>query len=226
MPGPVTSLREDHRRAGRYLLEVAGVAVGPVSVETIAELDLCTGRDVDADSLARAVAASRTIECYDRALDALARRSRSRRDLERWLLERDYPAADIESALARLEELGLLDDAEFARGFAHRRLTGQGYGPRRVAAELARKGVARTIVDEVLGELRERSAEAASEAGEDAEDGAAAAVEAAAAKRARSLESSGLEPEVARRRLVAWLVRRGFGVGEAFDAARRHFPKT
>lgn len=210
-PGPITALREHRRRAGRYVLEVGGVAVGPVSVESIAELGLREGRVLGEAELARAVEASRRVECFDRALDALARRSRSRRDLERWLLQRQQAAADVAAALDRLESLGLLDDLAFARGFAQSRAVGRGFGARRIAAELARKGVARGIIDAALADLREEGG---------ADEGAS--LDAAAAKRARSLAK--LAPEVARRRLVGWLVRRGFGVGEASRVARAHFP--
>lgn len=209
MPGPVTALREHARRAGRYLLEVGGVEVGPVSVEAIAELGLRVGAPLDAGALDRALEATRRVACFDHALDALARRARSRRELERWLGQRGHGPEVIAAALERLTALGLLDDRAFATGFAQSRAKGRGFGARRIAAELARRGVARGVVDEALGALRE-------EGGEESE---AAALEAAATKRVRSL--GGLEPEVARRRLVGWLVRRGFAAGAAARVARR-----
>ena len=71
--------------------------------------------------------------CYNRALDALARRARSRAELRRWLIEREYPAEEVEPVLERLVAGRLLDDLAFARGFAHARLgAGRGFGPARV----------------------------------------------------------------------------------------------
>ena len=196
------------KRAGRYAVEIAGVVLAPVSVEMIAESQLVVGREVDQSTLDRLIVAARQVACFDRALEALARRSRSARDLERWLRDRDFSTAEIAPALDRLAELGMLDDLAFARGFAHSRAVGRGFGLRRVAAELGRHGVANAVVATVLTELRERHA-----------GGEQAALEAAAQKRARALGK--LEPEVARRRLMAWLVRRGFALGDAAGAARR-----
>ncbi|MHB1298995.1 MAG: hypothetical protein ACYC0B_10755, partial [Gemmatimonadaceae bacterium] len=81
----------------------------------------------------------------------------------------------------------------------------------RVAAELARKGVPRPIVDQVLGDLAE-----------ELETSEPEAMEAAAEKRAKSL--AGLEPEVGRRRLFGWLVRRGCDARLASELARRLVP--
>ena len=111
--------------------------------------------------------------------------------------------------LERLVAARLLDDLTFARGFAQARLgAGRGYGPARVRLELLRRGVARELIDRVLTEHQEDS-------GVDPVQ----AVEAAARKRLRSL--AGLEPMVAQRRLVAWLLRRGFPGGMAAQVARR-----
>jgi regulatory protein len=221
LPGPVTAIREHPRRAGRYTVDVARVPVGPVSVEAIGELGVRVGVELDERALAHLVAAARKATCYDRALDALARRSRSRRDLERWLALREFTAEQIAPAMERLVDLGLLDDAAFARGYARGRLGARGFGPRRVAAELARRGVERSVVDEVLREYAAEQ-EAAAEGEPDAEargvPGADTALERAARKRVRAL--TGLEPRVAHQRLTAWLVRRGFGVGESVRVAR------
>lgn len=220
-PGPVTAVRELPRRTGRYVVEIGGVPLSPVAVESIADFGLRLGRAVDADALARLIAASAATACYDRAIDALARRARSTKDLERWLMQREQPRAAVESALERLTALGLLDDVAFARAFARSRSAGKGFGARRVAAELGRKGVARGTVDAVIDELAITAEE---EDGEGLSRGERerAQVRAVAEKRLRSLAS--LEPEVARRRLTGWLIRRGHAGAVAAQVARELIP--
>ncbi|MEX2181745.1 MAG: regulatory protein RecX [Gemmatimonadaceae bacterium] len=221
IPSRITALREHPRRAGRYVIELDGEPLGAVSADSIAELGLASapaaglaaglaagqaaglavGQTVDAALRARLEAAVRRVACYDKALDALARRARSRADLGRWLKQREFSAEEIDPALERLESLGLLNDEEFARGFARTRLAvGRGFGPRRVAAELARRGVARALVDRVLAE------HAADEGADEL-----TAIRALVAKRSHSL--AGLDPVVARRRLYGYLARRGFSPG-------------
>lgn len=222
VPGPVTAVQEYKRRSGRYVVEVSGEAIGPVALETIAELTLRTGRVLDGADLARLLEARAATACYDKALDALARRARSARDLERWLGDREQPRAAVAATIERLTTLGLLDDLVFARAFARSRTSTRGFGPRRVVAELARKGVPRQTIDAVMQEL-DRTDD------EEAPDGASRAererqrVREVAEKRVRSLTS--LAPDVARRRLVGWLVRRGFAGGIAAHVARDLFPR-
>jgi regulatory protein len=209
-PSRITALREHPRRAGRYVVELDGSPFGALSVERIAEHGLAIGRIVDALLRAKLERAVREVACYDKALDTLARRARSAADLARWLKEKEFTSEEIEPAIERLTSLGLLDDVAYARGFARTRLgAGRGFGPRRVAMELGRKGVAREVVESVLRELAEE------EGGGDERE----AAEAVAVRRARGM--SALEPAVRQRRLYGFLVRRGFAMGLSADIARR-----
>jgi len=51
---------------------------------------------------------------YEQAVRLLARREHSRRELARKLAERDFPEAEREAALDRLEREGLQSDERFA----------------------------------------------------------------------------------------------------------------
>ncbi len=68
----------------------------------------------------------------------LAVRPRSRRELERRLRRRGYPEEAIREILARLEEVGLLDDGAFARQWVESRML-RGMGPDAVERELIRR---------------------------------------------------------------------------------------
>jgi regulatory protein len=71
----------------------------------------------------------------------LARRAHSRWELRRKLLMKGFGAEAVEAALARLVELGYLNDSAFAHGLVRRR--GAQKGPLALSAELAAKGVDR-----------------------------------------------------------------------------------
>jgi regulatory protein len=71
----------------------------------------------------------------------LARRAHSRWELRRKLLMKGFEAEAVEAALARLAELGYLDDSAFAHGLVRRR--GAIKGPLALSAELAARGVDR-----------------------------------------------------------------------------------
>lgn len=202
-PGPVTAITEHRRRRGRFVVEVRGVAAALVPAEVIVELALRIGGEVGEAQLDLLAVRSREIACYDRAVEALARRARSIAELVRWLRRRGFEAPAITWAIERLRAQGLVDDEAFARAFALSRMTGRGFGARRVVAELRWRGVDPRVIVGALADLRE-------EEGLDER----AALRAAARRRLPAVER--LEPAVARRRLLAWLARRGFSSSEAW----------
>jgi len=87
------------------------------------------------------------------ALRLLAVRPRSRRELQDRLRRKEIPAGIIRDVLDRLVELRLLNDADFARALVRDRLRLRPKGRRALSAELARKGVAREVSDEVMDEI-------------------------------------------------------------------------
>jgi regulatory protein len=138
---------------------------------------------------------------YDRALTLLEFRPRSVAELRRKLIQRGEPADEVERVLARLIDQRLLDDAEFARQFARTKVQGSGASRWRILQELARKGVARDVADRAVQTLVEAE-------GIDPAD----AVHRVAEKKWKSLDQ--LDDLTRRRRLYAFLARRGFNPEE------------
>ena len=84
------------------------------------------------------------------ALDALARRGYAAEELRRKLLEKGFDGALVEVLLEQLRGEKLLDDRRFAESFIGYHAS-RGQGPLRVRAELKRKGVESSLVEECLG---------------------------------------------------------------------------
>lgn len=129
------------------------------------------------------------------ALRLLAIRARSAAEIRRALLRRGVPAAAVDETVATLSRRGYLDDAAFARGYAESRGVARRRGPRRVAADLASRGVSRSVVEDAV--------RAAFGPGEERRQ-----AEAAAARKWRALARH--PRPVALRRLAAHLSRQGF----------------
>jgi regulatory protein len=96
-------------------------------------------------------AAADEAACKRTAVEHLARRDHSRRELERKLAARGFPEHVIASALDALEASGTLVAARFTETFIRSRL-GRGQGPVRIRGELAQRGVAES---EAASGLRE-----------------------------------------------------------------------
>jgi len=90
---------------------------------------------------------------FAKAVDLLARRPHFSAQLRDKLLRRGYAAEEVEAAIARLEDLGYLDDRTAARDFATGRLAREPLGRRRLAADLVQRGAPEAVISEVLDEL-------------------------------------------------------------------------
>jgi regulatory protein len=113
---------------------------------------------------------------------------------------RGVPAEVSERVLDRFGEVGLIDDAAFAQAWVDSRHRGRGLGRRALAAELRRRGVDDEIAAEALSAVS-------------TEDEVVAA-QTLVARRLPGVAS--LPKEVATRRLVAMLGRKGFSPSLAY----------
>ena len=146
-------------------------------------------------------------------LNAAARflevRSRSIDEVRRHLAAAGYPAALVDAAIARLMELGMLDDRAFARAWADSRDRARPRGAAVLRRELGLKGIDREVVTEVLAERSE--AAAAQATGE--EGGVASADEVAADRllwKSRTTLLRVADPRARQQRAYALLARNGF----------------
>jgi len=203
----ITGIVESTRKEGRYVVAVDGRPAHTVSLDIIDQLKLCVGGAVDAAGEAALEGAAAALQTYDRALNLLAFQARSARDLRRKLVQKGEPAEHVERAIERLTAQGLLDDAQFARQLARSKVASQGASRRRLQQEMFKRGVAREVADEAIAEVYED---------EQVDEGVL--VEEVARKKVRSLAK--LDPEARRRRLYAFLARRGYE-GEAIRRAMR-----
>ena len=119
--------------------------------------------------------------------------------MRRRLTSAGYRQDLVEEAIARLTELGMLDDEAFARAWVESRDRAKPRGERALRSELALKGVDRDIVDETLTDR----------GGDDAASVDRAAAERLLAKNARSLDRIA-DPRARRQRAYALLARNGF----------------
>ena len=137
-------------------------------------------------------------------LRALTGAPKTRQQLADLLAQRDVPEDAAEAVLDRFTEVGLIDDAAFARAWVSSRQAGRGLARRALSAELRAKGVEPEVAAEAVSEV-------------DDEDERAAArrlVE----RRAGAMRR--LDRTTATRRLMGMLARKGYGGGMAAAVVR------
>jgi regulatory protein len=192
----ITAITPTPRHSGRFDVLVDGEHVATLSLDAIERLQLAVGRDIHGIE-ARIADESAQVKVYDRALTMLAFRARASAELARALVKKGELKEHADRAIARLQEQGLLDDAAFAQAFTRAKVLGARHSRRRVQQELGRKGVAREVSTAAIDAVF-------------AEEGVdqRAVVDEAARRKLRSLAK--LDPRTRRRRLYAFLARRGY----------------
>jgi regulatory protein len=138
-------------------------------------------------------------------LDQLTGRARTRHELADKLKAKRVPDDVAARLLDRFTEVGLIDDAAFARLWVESRQSSRGLARRALADELRRKGVDPEVVREAVDEVDPADEEAAARA--------------LVRKKLRTLRA--VDRVTATRRLAGLLARKGYPAGLAFAVVRQ-----
>lgn len=202
----ITALDPDPRYPETVRVEIDGARFGAVPRELVRAEGLAVGRQVDAALQDRLGAAADVEAAYRTVLRSLEVRSYARADLGRRLQRKGHPRQAVEPALQRAADLGLLDDQSFARGYVETRAA-RGRGPSRLTRDLLSMGVERSVIDRALTEHWPEGSDRTT-------------IPLALAQK-RAAQLGGLPRQVKRRRVVAYLARRGFSGREVSEMVER-----
>ena len=206
----ISKLAPSQRVAGRWLCHLEDGTILRITDNEIVAFGLCSGLELTAEQRTAVERAAKAAAVRDKAMDLLAARPLSRKELVDKLTARPRnkdkePLADRETAEAaadRLEELGYLNDESYARTVADH-YAAKGWGPSRIREELYRRGVPRDCWDGALEGL----------------SGPEEAIDAFLQKKLRGAELS--DPKV-RRRAADALARRGYRWEDISAGLRRY----
>jgi len=136
-------------------------------------------------------------------LRQLAVRPRTRAELAKALARKEISDEVISEVLDRYDEVGIIDDAAFARAWVSSRHHGRGLARRALANELRQRGVDSEVASEALETLDDDEEAATARALVD-----------------RKLRTTSGTPEAVFRRLVGMLARKGYPAGVAIRAVK------
>jgi regulatory protein len=105
--------------------------------------------------------ASSCLRAEKAALRLVSRAEQSGLGLRRKLGKAGYSPPCVQAVLARLGELGIVDDSRYARLWLQARLAGKAEGPRRLLAALRHRGIPRQDAEEALRAVLNPEAERA-----------------------------------------------------------------
>ena len=192
----VTTQRNDPDRVN---VSIDGEFAFGLAADLAVEAGLHAGLELDDAMVRRLLAQDETRKATGAALRLLAHRPRAVGELTRRLRQKGFAPEAVDGAIAKLREWHYLDDGDFARRWVETRQLHRPRSARLLTQELRQKGVDTETIDDALADadLDERA-------------------DATRLAHQKAPSYGGLPPEVQRRRLAAFLARRGYG----FDVVR------
>jgi len=192
----ITALTPDPRQPGYLVVEVDRARYASLPLEVVHQLELVEGLELQGERLERLKRAADVESAHQVAARLLAMRPRSIYEMLARLRERGHNPSAAAAAVGRLETAGVLDDAGYARHFARVRAA-RGHGPARLLHDLLAKGVDRRVAEMAIAEVLDA-------------DGVDASAQARVLAEKRMAQLRDIPPRQRRRRLLAYLARRGF----------------
>ncbi len=188
-PGRVTALEPQVKRPNRLNVYIDDHFAFGLSVYAAAGVRV--GQELSRAELEQLVRAEQLEQAREAALRYLEVRPRSEHELRQQLLKKKYPEEIINQVVARLSDVQLVGDRDFARYWVENR---EGFKPRSKRAlqyELRQKGVAKEDIARAVKKIDERDS-------------------AYRAAQPKALRWKNLDAASFREKLTGFLARRGF----------------
>lgn len=138
---------------GRYLVFLDTGTLLKVGEQELLDFGLRPGQTLEGEELTRLIASSQDTAAKARAAKIIGARPLSKNELVNRLVSKGEGAASAQRAADWLEDLGAVNDGEYARTVV-RHYDRMGYGPQKLRDELYRRKVPREYWEEALTEAR------------------------------------------------------------------------
>lgn len=206
----ITKIEGQKKHPSRKSIFVDGKFAFGVSDDVLLKFGLYVGEELEQSDTEKILQAENVETAKQKVMRFLSIRPRSKKEIRDYLLRKEYAGDIADTIVAKLESLKMVDDEAFARMVCRDSLLKKPMGEKMLRQVLFKKGVPKPIVDSAMLEFFTPSSELAM------------AVKAAERQQARVKRSSKSVDEVhAKKKLLDYLVRRGFSFNTALSATKQ-----
>ncbi len=146
----VTAIKRQVKRAGRVSIFVDGKYSFGLSDNALLDSKLFVGQELSEREIKQLRQSADEDKIYGNAMRYAAMRLRSRWEIEQYLVRKKCPAPLAESILSKLSEIGLIDDAAFARAWIQNRKLLKPTSRRTILQELHGKRVSEAAIEQAF----------------------------------------------------------------------------
>jgi regulatory protein len=205
----ITKILKSRKERSKYEVFIDDKPGLRVSESTLAKSGLFTGKDLDEGDIEQILQADSRERAHQTAVNFISYRPRSSKEIVDKLSRKGFSHELAVEIIDKLKELNLLNDVQFARMFVRDKLLGKPMGRAMLRRKLLEKGIPFQLSEMVLKEY----------VTEENEQEAAKILALRKMKMSRSRFST-LDPRAKQKRLIDYLLSRGFSQDIAFKTAR------
>jgi len=210
----ITKIERQKKRTSRVSVFIDGNFAFGVSDDIMLRYALHEGAALDQAAVDAILDSENEEMAKQKALRYLSIRPRSKKEIRDYLLRKEIPAEVSERVIGRLESLKMLDDNAFARMVCRDALAKKPAGAKMLRQMMMKKGVPPSLVESVLAEFSTPESEFQM---------AMKAAERQSARIGRS--SRQLDDDHIKKKILDYLVRRGFAFDTALSATKKLLAK-
>ena len=137
----ITAIKQQVKRPDRFSIYVDGAYSFSLSEGAFLKSQLVSGQELTRGQVDDFKQLSADDKVYNRALRYVAMRQRSEWQVQDYLHRKDVAPETITETIARLQDLGLIDDMRYAQSFVHDRQLLRPTSRRKLILELKQKHV-------------------------------------------------------------------------------------
>ena len=152
----IESFKTEPDRAGRYWLTLEDGTKLALYRQTVEDFGIYSGRELTEDELKSLQEAAGAMSAKMRAVRIVAASNVSKKDLKQRLIQKGENPADAADAVAWMEEMHLVDDAETARQIVSR-CAAHGYGIQRAKQALYEKKIPKEYWEDALSDYPDQT---------------------------------------------------------------------
>lgn len=150
--GTVTRVSPQQATAERMNIYLDGKYAFSMSLRALAEQPVSVGNHLSTADIERLRNADEPDRATNAALNLLAHRGRSERELRQRLRQKGFTQAAIDATIRRVVDWGYLNDERFAASWVEQRSSSKPRSRRALAHELREKGVDRELITHAIDE--------------------------------------------------------------------------
>lgn len=150
--GTVTRVSPQQATAERMNIYLDGTYAFSMSLRALAEQPVSVGDHLSTADIERLRNADEPDRATNAALNLLAHRGRSERELRQRLRQKGFTQAAIDETIRRVVDWGYLNDERFAASWVEQRSSSKPRSRRALAHELREKGVDRELITHAIDE--------------------------------------------------------------------------